>query len=82
MAPESSDYKDAASEKAELSDRGSTSLEENVVNPTEAEPSQAIVARFGVLGPFLAKLFDLGVEARGVERVPENMRDETHFWNK
>ncbi|KAF8192521.1 permease for cytosine/purines, uracil, thiamine, allantoin-domain-containing protein [Pholiota molesta] len=82
MAPESSDYRDAASEKAELSDKGSTSLEENVVNPTEAEPSGAIVARFGVLGPLLAKLFDLGVEARGVERVPENMRDDTHFWNK
>ncbi|KAF8191258.1 permease for cytosine/purines, uracil, thiamine, allantoin-domain-containing protein [Pholiota molesta] len=81
MAPESSDYRDAASEKAELSDKGSTSLEENVVNPTEAEPSGAIVARFGVLGPLLAKLFDLGVEARGVERVPENMRDDTHFWN-
>ncbi|KAF8974248.1 hypothetical protein BDZ97DRAFT_1772599, partial [Flammula alnicola] len=48
----------------------------------EAEPSRAIVARFGLLGPFLGKLFDLGVEARGVERVPESMRDATYFWNK
>lgn len=49
---------------------------------TDAEPSHAIVARFGALGPFLAKLFELGVEARGVERIPENKRDATYFWNK
>jgi NCS1 nucleoside transporter family len=45
------------------------------------DPSKAIVARFGFFGPFLAKLFDLGVEARGVERVPENMRTGVFIWN-
>lgn len=51
------------------------------VNELE-DPSKAIVARFGFLGPFLAKLFDLGVEARGVERVPENQRTGVFIWNK
>ncbi|PPQ85497.1 hypothetical protein CVT25_006577 [Psilocybe cyanescens] len=47
----------------------------------DTEPGRAIVARFGFLGPFLSKLFELGVEARGVDRIPEDMRDDTHFWN-
>ncbi|KAF8885076.1 cytosine-purine permease [Gymnopilus junonius] len=32
--------------------------------------------------PGRAILFELGVEARGVERIPEDMRDVTHIWNK
>lgn len=48
----------------------------------DIEPGHAIVARFGFLGPFISKLFELGVEARGVERIPEDIRDETHIWNK
>ncbi|KDR83261.1 hypothetical protein GALMADRAFT_89116 [Galerina marginata CBS 339.88] len=47
----------------------------------DSEPGKAIIARYGALGPFLSKLFELGVEARGVERIPEDMRDATHFWN-
>lgn len=51
---------------------------------TDNDPQVELIARYGVigLGPFLSKLFELGVEARGVERVPEEMRDNTHFWSK
>ena len=45
-------------------------------------PDQVIAKRFGVFGPLLSKLFKSGVEARGVERVPENQRESKHSWNK
>ena len=48
----------------------------------DTEPERAIVERYGFLGPYISKLFELGVEARGVERIPEDMRDVTHIWNK
>ncbi|KAH7886424.1 hypothetical protein F5I97DRAFT_1830177 [Phlebopus sp. FC_14] len=48
----------------------------------EASPDRVIAKRFGVLGPFLSKLFESGVEARGVERVPENQRETKNTWNK
>ncbi|KAH7886412.1 permease for cytosine/purines, uracil, thiamine, allantoin-domain-containing protein [Phlebopus sp. FC_14] len=47
----------------------------------EAAPDRVIAKRFGVLGPFLSKLFESGVEARGVERVPENQRETKNAWN-
>ncbi len=77
-----SEYTHTEKEKqlsVESSTKGSIDDE---VSQTDAEPSRALVSRFGPLGPFLAKLFELGVEARGVERVPENQRDSTYFWNK
>ncbi|KAH7907851.1 cytosine-purine permease [Hygrophoropsis aurantiaca] len=52
-----------------------------IVSDVEAAPDRAIVARFGVLGPYLSKLFASGVEARGVERVPENQRETKNAWN-
>jgi len=45
-------------------------------------PDKAIAKRFGAFGPLLSKLFKSGVEARGVERVPENQRETKNFWNK
>jgi hypothetical protein len=48
----------------------------------EAAPDLVIVRRFGALGPFLSKLFASGVEARGVERVPEDQRESKNAWNK
>lgn len=48
----------------------------------EAAPDQVIAKRFGVFGPLLSKLFQSGVEARGVERVPENQRETKNSWNK
>ncbi|PBK84182.1 cytosine-purine permease [Armillaria gallica] len=42
---------------------------------------RAIIERSGVFGPLLSKLFESGVEGRGVERVLEDERDGTHTWN-
>ena len=39
-------------------------------------------ARYGKLGPVMQRLFASGVEARGVERVPENEREHKNMWNK
>jgi hypothetical protein len=48
----------------------------------EAALDRVIVRRSGKLEPFLSRLFALGVEARGVERVPENQRESKNAWNK
>ncbi|KAI6135916.1 permease for cytosine/purines, uracil, thiamine, allantoin-domain-containing protein [Pisolithus sp. B1] len=48
---------------------------------TEVAPDQAIAKRFGAFGPFLEKLFASGIEARGVERVPEDQRETRNTWN-
>jgi hypothetical protein len=48
----------------------------------EAAPDRVIARRFGKLGPFISRLFASGVEARGVERVPENQRESQNAWNK
>ena len=48
----------------------------------EAAPDDVIINRFGFLGPFLSRLFAVGVEARGVERVPEDQRETKNTWNK
>jgi hypothetical protein len=48
----------------------------------DAAPDRVIVRRFGVLGPLLSKLFASGVEARGIERVPEDQRESKNAWNK
>ena len=70
------------------SSRGSYDKEKGVesgdpeVYAVEDAPDQVIAKRFGVLGPFLSKLFKSGVEARGVERVPEDQRETKHSWNK
>jgi len=53
-----------------------------VVREVEAAPDRVIARRFGRLAPILSRLFDSGVEARGVERVPENQRESTNAWNK
>lgn len=48
----------------------------------EEAPDNVIVSRFGFMGGFLSKLFASGVEARGVERVPEDQRETKNTWNK
>ena len=52
------------------------------VYAVEDAPDEVIAKRFGAFGPLLSKLFKSGVEARGVERVPENQRQTKHSWNK
>ncbi|KAG6333319.1 hypothetical protein ID866_5767 [Astraeus odoratus] len=55
----------------------------STVDASEAEiaPAKAIARRFGTFGPLLEKLFASGVEARGVERVPEDQRETRNMWN-
>lgn len=63
-----------------LSTHAPTKLEE-----FEEDPEKAYIARFaryGVLGVLIGKLFASGVEARGVERVPEDQRSPRKMWNK
>lgn len=51
-------------------------------NDKEKEPESYYVRKLGFAGPWLQKLFSNGVEARGVERVPEDQRERKHIWNK
>jgi hypothetical protein len=55
------------------------------VRPKEDEehaPDKVLVGRFGALGhKILGPLFKAGVEARGVERVPEDERSPKNTWN-
>lgn len=67
-----------------LDDKEKGSFREDVIvqhRELEAAPEDAIVNRFGAMGPFLARLFAVGVEARGVERVPEDQRHTKNTWN-
>ncbi|KAF8990473.1 cytosine-purine permease [Cyathus striatus] len=74
----------ASSEKAPSTLEESNSLprvQRASSGSADKDSTNAIVARFGPLGPLIGKLFEIGVEARGVERVPEDQRDDTHYWN-
>lgn len=52
-------------------------------NLKEERPETYYVERYGArFGPLLGKLFASGVEARGVERVPEDQRTMKNAWNK
>ncbi|KAI9566325.1 cytosine-purine permease [Boletus coccyginus] len=51
------------------------------VYAAEDAPDTVIAKRLGVFGPMVSKLFKSGVEARGVERVPENQRETKNSWN-
>ena len=52
------------------------------VHAAEADPEDVLVRRFARFGPVLSKMFASGVEARGVERVPEDQRETKNMWNK
>ncbi|KAJ7643966.1 purine-cytosine permease [Roridomyces roridus] len=52
-----------------------------VAREDEVAPDDVLVKRFGSMGPLMSKLFASGVEARGVERVPEDQREEKNMWN-
>ena len=54
----------------------------NEVKVKEEQPESYYVQKYGALGPVLQKLFASGVEARGVERVPEDQRSTRNMWNK
>ncbi|WVQ82455.1 hypothetical protein IAT38_004584 [Cryptococcus sp. DSM 104549] len=72
-------YNDTDTEKALAPDvkdsaylSSSTDGEEHVIREEE------LVAQKGPVFRWLSKLFDIGVEARGIERVPEDERDGRH----
>jgi hypothetical protein len=70
-----------------MSHSPSHSYEDKEKNPgtphaLETSPDNAIISRFSFMGPVLSKLFASGVEARGVERVPEDQRETKNMWNK
>lgn len=48
----------------------------------EENPDAYYVEKYGRLGPVFQKLFASGIEARGVQRVPEDERDPKNLWNK
>lgn len=52
----------------------------------ETAPDDSLIAdryaRYGALGPVMQRLFASGVEARGIERVPESERESKNIWNK
>lgn len=48
----------------------------------EEHPDAYYVEKYGALGSIFQKLFSSGVEARGVQRVPEDERDPKNMWNK
>jgi len=62
-------------EKGAIADRA------DVLPVAEAQPEVALVKRYGFAGPILERLFASGVEARGVERVPEDQRETKNSWN-
>lgn len=51
-----------------------------------AAPDDSVIvdryARYGKFGPIMQRIFASGVEARGVERVPESERENKNMWNK
>lgn len=74
----------SATHSLSLEDKEKGLVEEatNGVNVQESSPEAVIINRYGRFGPILERLFASGVEARGVERVPEDQRENKNSWNK
>lgn len=54
----------------------------SLVDSTEGDAETLYASKYGVFGSVLDKLLATGIEARGIERVPEDQRDSKHTWNK
>lgn len=63
-------------------EKQSDEVQQHVVAVKDEAPEEFYVSRSGAFGPILSKLFDSGVEARGIERVPEDQRESSRTWNK
>lgn len=61
--------------------QSASAYDAQVAYRSEAPPEHAIAARYGPAQAFFKKLFALGVEARGVERVPEDERTDRNSLN-
>jgi len=64
-----------------VDDTGHPGAGADISRAKEETPESYYVERFGRFGPFLEKLFANGVEARGIERVPEDQRTMKNSWN-
>ncbi|KAL5528410.1 hypothetical protein ACEPAF_7546 [Sanghuangporus sanghuang] len=56
-------------------------IELHVEDVKEEAPDAFYISKYRALGPLLKRLFSLGVEARGVERIPEDQRDSKNSWD-
>lgn len=65
-------------------EKGQTFVREGIAENDLAEhnPDAVIVKRYGRFGFILERMFAHGVEARGVERVPEDQRSSKNMYNK
>ncbi|TFY68595.1 hypothetical protein EVJ58_g923 [Rhodofomes roseus] len=63
------------------SDEKEKGYTQDAVDVAEHAPEAVIVKRYGPLGPILERMFAHGVEARGVERVPEDQRSSKNQYN-
>jgi hypothetical protein len=66
------DYEKGSIDKADSSHPSASAV---------APADDVIVGRFGAFNKVLGPLFKAGVEARGVERVPEDERSPANTWN-
>ncbi|KAH9929685.1 cytosine-purine permease [Fomitopsis serialis] len=66
---------------ASFSDEKEQGYVQDAVATAEHAPEVVIVKRYGRLGPILERMFAHGVEARGVERVPEDERSSKNQYN-
>ncbi|KAI0734371.1 permease for cytosine/purines, uracil, thiamine, allantoin-domain-containing protein [Fomitopsis betulina] len=64
-------------------EKGQTFVREGIAENDLAEhnPDAVIVKRYGRFGFILERMFAHGVEARGVERVPEDQRSSKNMYN-
>ncbi len=56
------------------------------IDVNQAAPGESVIvdrfARYGKVGSVIKFMLASGVEARGVERVPEDQRETKNMWNK
>ena len=59
-------------------------VEQSVEGVKEENPEAFYISKYKALGlgPLLNRLFSFGVEARGVERIPEDQRDSRNSWDR
>ncbi|KAG2181940.1 hypothetical protein INT43_006865 [Umbelopsis isabellina] len=83
--PQSSEMTKEGYNQSALVDRGyeneKTLDDDYETVPVEREPDQMLAARHTFLGGLYRRLFSMGVEARGVERVPEDDRSPKNAIN-
>ena len=57
-------------------------VEQHVEDVKEEAPEAFYISKYKAVGPLLKRLFSFGVEARGIERIPEDQRDSKNSWDR